>query len=739
VLYAGRRIPVPSAGLGIGRSENNEVVLPSERASRHHARIQRNAAGEYVLVDLGSRHGTELNDSLVQDGEQALRSGDTIVIDGEVLRFVAGPETRMETDDVATFEHQVVRLDGDRLTIGRDPSNDVVLPDPNVSRFHAEVLRRNGRVDVVDLDSLNGTRVDGQAVVERSLEPGAVVRIGPYRLSFDGTSIVADDEFGAMRLDARSLVMEVREKRILDDVTITIEPGEFVAVIGESGSGKSTLIKALAGVTSPSTGEVMVNEEPVTARLTDVGYVPQDEIVHAQLSVREALDYAARLRLPNDTSTEEVGATVDRVLGEVALEPHADTRIGSLSGGQRKRTGVASELLSRPSLLFLDEPTTGLDPGLESKMMGLLRELADQARAVVVVTHATKNLGLCDKVAVMGRGGKLTFYGSPAEAMEFFGVSDYDGIYDALEQRPATEWRELFEPQREHAPPAELVPAAPRRRSRSLSRWINQTSTLSARYLKVFLRDRRNLALLLGQVPVLGVANGVLFKSGLFDRPVGRPGDAAQLLFLMTIVVVWLGAIDASREIVKERGVLHREAAAGMSLSAYFTSKALVLFGLVAVQTVIFAGVVLLFRPLDAPAGDYAAVLALLVMTGFVAVSMGLTISAFVSTEDQATSLTPLAVIPQLLFAGATVPVERMGPIVKEIPYVVFSMWSFAGVGTAADMNGRIVENKKYLLSNPFGLDFFDVTFAATIGVLGIFLVGFSGLTMWLLSRSVRR
>ena len=240
----------------------------------------------------------------------------------------------------------------------------------------------------------------------------------------------------------------------------------MVAVIGESGSGKSTLLKALAGVSSPTAGEVTVNDDPIETRLTDVGYVPQDDIVHKELSVREALTYAARLRLPADTSDEELAVTVSRVLEEVALTPHADTRIGSLSGGQRKRTGVACELLGRPSLLFLDEPTTGLDPGLESRMMALLRELANESRAVVVVTHATKNLGLCDRVAVMGRGGHLTYYGTPGGALDFFQAEDHDGVYDALERRPAEEWSQLFERSRDGAATAMPKPEITRKRRR---------------------------------------------------------------------------------------------------------------------------------------------------------------------------------------------------------------------------------------------------------------------------------
>jgi ABC-type multidrug transport system ATPase subunit/ABC-type multidrug transport system permease subunit len=741
LLHSGRRIPIDSAGVTIGRGDDNDIVIDGERVSRRHARITLDQSGRFAVEDLGSRHGTRVNDEPLE-GSRGLRSGDAISIDEELLRFVAGAETRVASGELPVLETQVVQLTGERVTIGRDPSNQVVLPDPNVSRFHAELVARNGGWEVVDLGSRNGTRVGGEPVERHLLQPGTQVGVGPYRLAFDGAEIVTRDERGAMRLDAFAVSVQIRDKRILDDVSVAVEPGDFVAVIGESGSGKSTLLKALAGVSAPSGGAVTVNDDPVTARLTDVGYVPQDDIVHPELTVREALKYAARLRLPADTTEEEIASTVDRALGAVALEPHADTRIGSLSGGQRKRTGVAAELLGRPSLLFLDEPTTGLDPGLETKMMGLLRELADDSRAVVVVTHATKNLGLCDKVAVMGRGGHLTYYGSPAEARDFFGVSDYDGIYDSLAAREPTEWRALFELDGDTSRAARAAPAARparRRRPNSPVRSLAHAATLGGRYLKVMLRDRRNLALLIGQVPLLALANVGLFKSGVFDMPGGRPSDGVQLLFMLVITVVWLGAIDSSREIVKERSVLEREAAAGVGLGAYLSSKAAVLFALVTLQTLLFAAIVFAFRPLDQGTGAYLEVCALLVLTGWVAVAMGLAISAFVSSEDQATSITPLAVIPLLLFAGAIVPVQQMGAIVKGLSYVMFSQWSLASVGTAADMNARIAGDPAFARANTFGSDFFDVAAGTGLLVLGAFLVAFLSLTAFLLARSVRR
>jgi ABC transport system ATP-binding/permease protein len=730
--------------VAIGRGEESDVMLSSERASRRHARVYGDGEGAFWVADLGSRHGTSLNGERFRDDARMLQSGDAIAFDGEVMRFISGDETRLASRAVPIAGTQIVRFDGRRLTIGRDPANDVVLEDPNVSRFHAEVVAKDGQIELVDLGSRNGTRLDGEPVGRAPVIAGAEVGIGPFGLIFDGTSFVSHDDRGALRLDAEDVFVTAKDKRILAETSLAIEPGEFVAIIGESGSGKSTLIKALAGVARPSGGRISVSGEPVSARLTDIGYVPQDDIVHPHLTVAEALRYAARLRLPQDTRSEEIEQAVTRVLDELALAEHANTRIASLSGGQRKRTAVAAELLNRPSLLFLDEPTTGLDPGLESRMMALLRELANNSRAVTIVTHATKNLRLCDKVAVMGRGGELTFYGAPDAAPAFFGTDDFDGIYQALEDRSAIEWRREFEsgPAKDVGPGgadggAAAVPAV-RRPSRG-RRMLPQARVLTRRYLQLLLRDRRNLALLIGQVPVLALANVALFQAGLFDRPGGSAADAVQLLFLLSITTIWLGSIDAAREIVKEKSVVEREAAIGMRLSAYLVSKALVLFALVTVQTLMFVGIVMAFRPLDASAGAYAEVLGLLVLTGFVAVGMGLLISVAVSSEDQAMSLNPLALIPQLLFAGAIVPVEKMGEPVQALSTLMFAQWSFAGIGTSLDMNERIAEDPQFATADRFGTNFFDVQATTAALVLLAFLLVFLASTALLLRRQTRQ
>ncbi|MEA2141815.1 MAG: transport system ATP-binding/permease protein [Solirubrobacteraceae bacterium] len=725
VLFHGKRIAVGSGGLQIGRLPDSDITIASSAVSRHHAQIKPVSGGHWV-VDLSSRNGTQLNGERFRGESRWLVNGDTVVVGGEALRFLTGEETRFAASgQPSVVATHVVQFPGDRLTIGRDEANDVVLDDPNVSRFHAEVLRTDGRIEVRDLASRNGTRLDGQLMRRAAVATGSEIGIGPYRLIFDGDGFVARAEQGAVRLDAEGLGVRIKEKVILQPTALSIEPGELVAIIGESGSGKSTLMKALAGVSAPSEGTITVNGEPLANRLTDIGYLPQDEVVHGRLTVVEALDYAARLRLPHDTSDEEYDATVDRALEELELVEHSDTRIEALSGGQRKRVGLAAELLSRPSLLFLDEPTTGLDPGLESRMMGLLRGLADDSRAVVVVTHATKSLDLCGRIIVMGRGGRLCFDGSPADAMRFFGADTYDEIYAQLDRRPAEEWQRKREqegaqpvvPEEPARAPAE--PPSVRRRRGSLWR---QAYVLTQRYVKLFQRDRRNLIILLAQVPLLALAIVGLYKVDVFAAKTDA-GNAVTVLFLVVTMTIWFGSIDGAREIIKEKSVYVREAAVGVRTGAYLLSKAAVLFTLAALQTLVLAAVVFFFHRLHEGPGTYATIVGLLILTCFASVAMGLLMSAAVRTQDQATSFIPLVLVPQLFFGGSIVAIATMSTPLQVLSNAVVAKWSYAGLGSAIDLNARIAGSPAYAKVSTFGDDYFAITTGRVALALVIFVV----------------
>jgi ABC-type multidrug transport system ATPase subunit/pSer/pThr/pTyr-binding forkhead associated (FHA) protein/ABC-type multidrug transport system permease subunit len=734
ILFQGRRIPLGREGLTIGRLPDNDVQIADDSVSRHHARIAPARAG-YSIVDLESGNGTQLNGERFRGESRSLANGDTVVVGGEALRFLAGEETRVGSPGMTLLPTRRIQFSGDRLRIGRDPSNDVVLDDPNVSRLHAEVLRKDGRLELHDLGSRNGTRLDGELTRRASLETGSEIGVGPYRLIFDGTDFVARSERGALRLDAEGVGQQVKDKRILEPTSLSIAPGELIGIIGESGCGKSTLMKALAGVKPPSEGRITVNGEPLASRLTDIGYLPQDEVVHGKLTVYEALSYAARLRLPHDTSREELRQTLDRVLDELELGPHAHTLIEALSGGQRKRVGLAAELLSRPSLLFLDEPTTGLDPGLETRMMALLRDLADHSRAVVVVTHATKSLDMCARIIVMGRGGRLCYQGPADEAPAFFGAETHDEIYAELGKRAPEEWqRKLAEEGRaQPVVPEEPPEEADRKPARTRrGRLVTQAQVLTRRYVRLLMRDRRNMLILLLQVPVLALAIAGLFKEQAFARGT-EAGEAVKLLFLMTITVIWLGSIDAAREVIKEKSVYVREAAVGVRTSAYLLSKASVLFTLAALQTLVLAAIVLLFQPLRASTDTYLIVVGLMLVTAFAAVGMGLLMSSAVRSQDQATSFIPLLLIPQLFFGGSLVPLATMSDALATVSKLVLAQWAYAGLGSAVDLDAKIAASPAYAKVSKFGDDYFAIPTGEVFGILGIFLVvSFAGVALLL-------
>jgi len=330
------------------------------------------------------------------------------------------------------------------------------------------------------------------------------------------------DRGNFIRLDAHRLVRQVKDKQgrtktILSHVSLPIEPGQFVALVGGSGTGKSTLLKTLLGIEPTQEGGVFLNGDNLRQNFnlyrSQIGYVPQDDIVHPDLTVAEVLTYSCQLRLPPDTN---VKAIVNRTLDQVKLEFVRNSFVRDLSGGQRKRVSIAVELLADPKLFFLDEPTSGLDPGLDKEMMQLLGELAHQGRTIVLVTHATANIEVCDRIAFLGRGGHLCYFGPPQEAMDFFEMPSDDlkyfaDIYIKLDQgktkseneQTVKHWTEKF---LHHSAayqsyiqaslsPGKVTPFQPPPRSGSGSSPLNQLRLLSQRYLKLILRDRRSLAL----------------------------------------------------------------------------------------------------------------------------------------------------------------------------------------------------------------------------------------------------
>jgi ABC-type multidrug transport system ATPase subunit len=443
------------------------------------------------------------------------------------------------------------------LRIGRSADCDVCLSHPMISRHHALFQRQvDGRLLITDLESINGVTVNGERIGEPTIVRDNVsIGIGPFLFTTHGGQLNTVDSSRSVRLEARHLAKAVPIKGgakclLLDDINLAIEPGEFVSLLGPSGSGKSTLMDCLNGRRWATSGQVLANGEDFY-RFFDsfrqsLGYVPQKDIVHTQLSVFRALYYTARLRLPPDTSYSELAGRIEEVVQVMELGPHRDTLVANLSGGQIKRVSLAAELLARPCLLYIDEATSGLDAGTEARMMRLFRQLADEGKSLICITHNVDNVDRCHLVLVLARG-KLIYYGPPREAPPYFQVKRISEIYDRIAERDLAQWQEQFQRselyqefvlKRLGTPemPAEgefsgglTVTADPpggkagvlapvdkpwRGRSQRPPRW-HQFRVLTSRYAELLWGDKRSFRLLMLQAPAVAV----ILLIGFINKP----------------------------------------------------------------------------------------------------------------------------------------------------------------------------------------------------------------------------
>ncbi|MGI8726229.1 MAG: ATP-binding cassette domain-containing protein [Solirubrobacterales bacterium] len=508
---------------------------------------------------------------------------------------------------------------------------------------------------------------------------------------------------GSAELSGRSLEVVAGGQRLLGPVDFSIGAGELVGVIGPSGSGKTTLLRALAGVTALAAGSVTLDSEPIAAKAREVGFLPEHGTVHSLLTVREALRYTVALRRPDLESFDM--RHIDEVIAELNLSERADSRLNELSRGERKRAEVAVELIVDPKMLLLDEPGTGLDPGLNRRLMMSLRSIADRGRGVCLITHATGSLELCDRVVVMAPGGTVAYDGPPAAAPQHFGAVDFDGIYERL--GPATNPAAATSSEEDRLERAPLALDQP---------FGRQTMVLADRDRTLLLRDRRTLAVLLGQAPVIGLLIGVVLPINVLSDPTLAGFNGVLLTFLLLLGAIFMGVVTTARSIVGELGVLERETVAGIRTDAYVAAKALVAFPLIIAQTVALFGVTILLQPLSSPPTVYLQVLGLVVLTGIAAGAMGLALSARVGTTSQATAAVPLLLVPQILFAGAVVPVAVMPPGINLIPFLMISRWGLSSAGEALGLAEGVAGD----VSSVAGYDptFFEVPVGLGVVVL---------------------
>jgi ABC transport system ATP-binding/permease protein len=642
------------------------------------------------------------------------------------------------------------------IEIGREPAQrygSMTLNSPTISRCHASIEQSSDHYILRD-HSTNGTYINKQRITrDTALQDGDTIQIGPYTLLFRDRVLEVFDRGDQIRLDAYQLTRKVldeskQERTILQNVSLAIEPGQLVALVGGSGAGKSTLMKTLLGIAPTTSGAVRLNGDNLRQNFdlyrAEIGYVPQDDIVHLTLTVEEVLTYACKLRLPPDTNIQEA---VTRALEQVKLTHVRHTLVQRLSGGQRKRVSIAVELLANPKLFFLDEPTSGLDPGLDKK---------------ILVTHATSNLEVCDRIAFMGMGGRLCYFGPPKEAMRFFKTPSEDfkyfaDIYIQLGESEQTVeyWSQQFHQSPAHEHYVETVLSQEQGTTTKLNptqqkgkiSFVQQWLILCQRYWKLILRDRFSLILMLATAP-LGVGLITLALrdydaiAKLSTLEAMQASTALRVLFVFTCAALWVGLSGTAQAIVQENHIYYRERLVNLRLLPYLGSKLSIHMGLAVLQALLIVGAILIgFR---APQPDLlpwilgCGVTTFLTLTA--SVCLGLMISAFVKNSTQANSTLPLILIPQIIFSGILFKLEGAGKIVS---WLMISRWSIGAYGSVVDVNAMVPEAPKIpgMPAQPLPFEpssIYDPTWAnlsLNWGVLCLHSLIYLGVTLWMQKR----
>ncbi|MFF7952778.1 ABC transporter ATP-binding protein/permease [Streptomyces griseorubiginosus] len=750
----GSTVMSPGHDYHVGRDPLSDIVIDDARVSWHHA-VLRPEAGHWTLEDENSTNGTYADGRRVHAWDvgpgSVIRFGSPSDGPSAVLLGLPTPERPSAVSMpglTGTFRQPtaVRPLPTRTVRIGRADDNALVVDDLVVSRHHAELRALpDGGYEIVDLGSHNGTYLNGRPVTSAPLGPGDIVGIGHSAFCLVGDTLQEYVDTGEVSLDVQDLTVAVDHgrKTLLDHVSFPVGEKCLLAVVGPSGAGKSTLLNALTGQRPADHGTVLYDGRDLYRDYAElrqrIGLVPQDDILHAQLTVRSALSYAAELRFPQDTAKAERRARVDEVIRELGLEQRAGQPVHSLSGGQRKRVSVALELLTKPSLLFLDEPTSGLDPGMDRSVMHMLRGLADDGRTVIVVTHSVLSLDVCDRLLVLAPGGRIAYYGPPEDALSYFGFTQWPEAFEAFERDQDRDWAGDFrlsafqhqyvteataQPRTPRSEPVIIAPP-PRPRSRGA-----QLGTLIRRYAAALSADRTFLAIMIALPFVMGAMARALAGSKLTQD------TAMNALLILCVGGVLTGAANAVRELVKERVIYQRERAVGLSRSAYLMSKVVVLGTITVVQAVVLTLVALLGVDLNAPGGEGVLMPPLVEITiavallAFTAMMLGLLVSALVRKEEVTMPLLVLLAIVQVVFCGALLKLHGV-PGLEQLSWLVPSRWALGAMAGTIGL-ARIVPGD--LTGDPL------FKHSAGVWLLNIgMLVVLSALFGYVVSRLLRR
>jgi len=697
----------------LGRDVSADIKINATKVSRIHARIDF-SENEWKITDLNSSNGIYFKKkpiiAQVIDGPMKFNLGG---LDGiEVFLSPISSQTTSTTvkkaetnstqllnrsefsSESETPETQAGRIRlQNRVRIGRDPNNDWVIDSLSVSRFHAELIQNSaGEFEVVDLKSANGTFINLELTRRAIVHAGDLITFGAVTRRFTQSGLEPVEGLTGSTLEVIDSSFSVKTKKLLQEINLTLEPRTLTAIIGPSGAGKSTLLNLLSGRIRPSQGNVLINGLDIEThhKLLNqkIGYVPQSDILHAQLSTEQALSFGAELRLSSDISKAERKEKVNEILEKLELAERKHLPIKKLSGGQRKRASIGLELITSPEILFLDEPTSGLDPGLDAHVMETLRKLADEGQTVVLVTHSVDNLNFCDNVILMASGGKIAYSGPASTVFAVLQKKNWAEVFRFLASSDA-----LLLAQRNQSSLISVGSnlTAEVRNNRS---FFKQAMTLGKRYLKVISTDRYYTSLLLA-IPVLtgilcylsgnkqGFGRGHLTKYGFYYN-----SGAQGTILILILGSVFIGLSTAIQEIVKESTLRKREQSAGVRATSYIFSKVVVLGVITSLQELVFTSIVLFKRPMQ-PHGLLIAnsrieLTVLCILLTLTALAVGLFISSLLTSQEQAMPVLVGITMLEVILSGA-LPITT-GPVLAFISKLIPSYWATNAISASTNL-----------------------------------------------------
>lgn len=684
-----------------------DIVIPLQTISAVHGKIKFSNGKTYV-GDVGSTNGTymyrgEAYELMKPRKYYQKNSGDWIFRIDSKNQLSANSAVIILTESVNKSAWQCIPLQQGLTTIGRDGQNTIVMESPGFSRKHAGIICQNGSYMIMDYGSVNGIYVNGKKVdkQERIAEKDMIQIAGSLFFIVDG-KLMYQGSMSGVSLRLENISKEVgsgsSRKRILNQVFCDIGSNEFVAIIGGSGAGKTTVMNAMSGFDDDVSGRVFCNGIDLRKNFNTlknmIGFVPQQDIIYENLKLHKMLLYTAKMKMPSDTSRQEMEKRIQKVLEMVDLTAHADTYIRKLSGGQKKRASIAVEMLADPGLFFLDEPTSGLDPDTEQSLMHTLAKLSkSEGKTIIMVTHTTQSIHLCDKVIFMGPGGKICYCGPPSEINSYFGKKDLVEVYNELAVN-VDNWNGYYlqNYMQERGDQLTANPSGEgqeKLQKLSAGRRVSamkQLCVLTARYMSLIKNDLSRLLLLFIQPVAIAL---LLFLVAQDDTFVNRD-DTRSILFALSCSGIWIGLFNTIQEVCKERAILKREYMGNLKLPCYILSKYIVQGLICLLQATLLTTIFLNLLKNTANGGVIweshpgMEIWLTMVLTIYASASMGLIVSSLVRNADRAMAFAPFVLIVQLLFSGVLFDLSDGALIVSKF---TVSRWAMECLGNTANLN----------------------------------------------------